>query len=169
MIRGDFLPELRADDHKRFFDLRDVEPCTAKTIEQNFDFVVEIVATLAVEPVWMAHAGWKAGELLSLSLKSLRLSQAVFRKLADRYAVFPAKTKKKVVADRFISNVGYFNYPKCCVYVGLVDRIFNIGQDWASVTSGNARSLCLHAMTLASRSGGARWEHCCLEWLLPKC
>ena len=106
---------------------------------------------------------------LSLSLKSLRLSQAVFRKLADRYAVFPAKTKKKVVADRFISNVGYFNYPKCCVYVGLVDRIFNIGQDWASVTSGNARSLCLHAMTLASRSGGARWEHCCLEWLLPKC
>lgn len=63
MIRGDFLPELRADDHKRFFDLRDVEPCTAKTIEQNFDFVVEIVATLAAEPVWMAHAGWKAGEL----------------------------------------------------------------------------------------------------------
>lgn len=110
MIRGDFLPELRADDHKRFFDLRDVEPCTAKAIEQNFDFVVEIVATLAAEPVWMAHAGWKA----------------VFRKLADRYAVFPAKTKKKVVAD------------------------------WASVTSGNARSLCLHAMTLASRSGGAR-------------
>ena len=63
MIRGDFLPKLRADDHKRFFDLRDVEVCTAKAIEQNFDFVVEIVATLAPEPVGMAHAGWKAGKL----------------------------------------------------------------------------------------------------------
>ena len=62
MIRGDFLPKLRADDHLRFFDLKDTEACSTQAIEQNFDFVVEVVATLAAEPVWMAHAGWKAGK-----------------------------------------------------------------------------------------------------------
>ena len=29
-------------------------------------------------------------------------------------------------------------------------------QEWASITAGNARAMCLHAMTLASRAGGAR-------------
>ena len=61
MLRGDFIRDLRDDDHKQFFDLTDVEACSAKAIEQNFSFVLEVVATLAPEKVWMAHAGWKAG------------------------------------------------------------------------------------------------------------
>ena len=141
-------------------------------------------------PLWpWSQCGWhmqggRPGNFLSSNMMSLVLFSEFFsqpqpKKFATKPGGFqkacwslcrlPSQDQKKVVADRFISNVGYFNYPKCCVYVGLVDRIFNIGQDWASVTSGNSRSLCLHAMTLASRSGGARWEHCCLEWLLPKC
>ena len=61
MLRGDFMRELRNDESKQFFDLHDVEPCSVKGIEQNFEFVLEVVATLAPEKVWMAHAGWKAG------------------------------------------------------------------------------------------------------------
>lgn len=63
MLRGDFMRDLRDDDHKQFFDLNDVEPCSVKGIEQNFGFVLEVVATLAPEPVWMAHTGWKAGDI----------------------------------------------------------------------------------------------------------
>ena len=32
-------------------------------------------------------------------------------------------------------------------------------QEWAGITAGHARSMCLHAMSLASRSGGARRDH----------
>ena len=61
MLRGDFLRNLRADDNKRFFDFTDAEACSARGMELNFEFVLEMVATLAPEPVWMSHSGWKVG------------------------------------------------------------------------------------------------------------
>ena len=74
MLRGDFILKLRNDDKKRFLDLgEDGEPATVKAIEMNFEFVLEITATLAAEPVWMAHTGWKVGISCCFGYHSMRI------------------------------------------------------------------------------------------------
>lgn len=63
--------------------------------------------------------------------------------MADRYGIFPPRTRKKIVKD---IDSSYFK--GCCAI---------LLKDWSSVTAGQARALGIHAMKLAGRSHGARW------------
>ncbi|CAK9060885.1 Kinesin-like protein KIF21B [Durusdinium trenchii] len=110
LIKGDVLSKIRNDSSRSLLTLDGCDPASAKALEDNFDFVIQLVATFASESQWPCHSMWKA----------------VFRKMADRYGIFPPRTRKKIV------------------------------KDWSSVTAGQARALGIHAMKLAGRSHGAR-------------
>ena len=46
-------------------------------------------------------------------------------------------------------------------WLGLID--LSALQGWASITAGQARGLCVHGLTLSTRSEGSRHERGCLE------
>lgn len=55
------LEKLRADDKTTFFNLERCDTCASViALEDNFDFVMNLVATLAPEPVWAPHKAFKA-------------------------------------------------------------------------------------------------------------
>jgi len=115
---GDFLPTLRNDERHQFFHLPPgVDPASVAALEHNFDFLIQLTATFAPEPVYPHHSIFQASlKLLNMLLYDhvttqdlrgysfqvvvdvfLTLFQAAFIKLADKYGIFPARTTKKVV------------------------------------------------------------------------
>ena len=59
--RGDFLPNLRNDECHQFFNLPPgVDPATVVALEHNFEFLIELTATFAPEPVYPHHSIFQA-------------------------------------------------------------------------------------------------------------
>ena len=69
--------------------------------------------------------------------------QAAFKVLADRYGIFPQKTRKKTikVGESICSDV--------------IHEFF-LWQEWAGIQAGYARQMTMHALDLTNRSQGPR-------------
>ena len=69
--------------------------------------------------------------------------QAAFKVLADRYGIFPQKTRKKTikVGESICSDV--------------IHEFF-LWQEWAGIQAGYARQMTMHALDLTNRSQGSR-------------
>jgi len=60
-LRGSFLAELRDDRQHAFFKgLDSADPASVQALESNQEFLMEMCATLAPEPMIAPHGVWKA-------------------------------------------------------------------------------------------------------------
>lgn len=59
--RGDFIPNLRNDESHHFFHLPPgVDPASVVALEHNFEFLMDLTATFASEPVYPHHSIFQA-------------------------------------------------------------------------------------------------------------
>ena len=148
-LRGDFLPELRDDRQHSFFKGLDVADTTSvQALEANQEFLMEMCATLAPELAIAPHYAWKARWYIICKSKISQFClhvcvQAAFKVLADRYGIFPQKTRKKTikVGESICSDV--------------IHEFF-LWQEWAGIQAGYARQMTMHALDLTNRSQGSR-------------
>ena len=63
--------------------------------------------------------------------------------LADRYGIFPQKTRKKTI------KVGEY------ICSDVIHEFF-LWQEWAGIQAGYARQMTMHALDLTNRSQGSR-------------
>ena len=58
---GDFIRQLRADETHQFFNFpMGVDPASVAALELNHDFLVQLTATFAPEPVYPHHGIFQA-------------------------------------------------------------------------------------------------------------
>ena len=61
--RGDFLPKIRNDECHQFFHLPPgVDPASVAALEHNFEFLIELTATFAPEPVYPRSSQYLSGQ-----------------------------------------------------------------------------------------------------------